>query len=291
MTRTIKKALTDIWSNRFLNFITIVTISLSILVVSLFLLFFENAGRAMENWNQGGRAMIYLEPGFTQTMVPDLMARINSLGEVEEMTFIPKSLALDRLKKEMSLHTGFFDTVAENPLPHALEIRMKAHGNYQEVTAFAKKIAALEMVESVEYGQGWLATFLKVFTLFRITGYVMCFLFLLIALFITANTVRLAFYSRQLEIEIMRLVGATNGFIKTPFYVEGVLQGLLGGLLGLLILLSVFLTVSSGISRGLGTYVYLDLRFLSVGAMGLILFSSTFLGWFGCYLSLKQIVK
>ncbi len=291
MTRYIKKALADIRSNRFLNLITIVTISLSILVVSLFLLFFENASRVIEGWNQGGRAMIYLESDFSPEMLPDLEARINSLGEVDDMRFIPKSRALERLKSEMSSHTGFFDTLKQNPLPHALEIRMKTHGDFREVAAFAKKIGALEMVESVEYGQGWLARFLKIFSLFRITGYAMCGLFLLIALFITANTVRLAFYSRRLEIEIMRLVGATEAFIKTPFYVEGLLQGFLGGLLGLLILLTAFFTVSSGISQNLSAYVYLDIRFLSVKAIGLIILASTFLGWFGCYLSLKQILK
>ncbi len=291
MTRYIKKALADIRSNRFLNLITIVTISLSILVVSLFLLFFENASRVIEGWNQGGRAMIYLESAFSEEMLPDLEARIKSLGEVEEMRFISKSQALERLKNEMAGNTGFFETLKENPLPHALEIRMKTHGDLQQMTAFAKKIADLEMVESVEYGQGWLARFLKIFSLFRITGYAMCGLFLLIALFITANTVRLAFYSRRLEIEIMRLVGATEGFIKTPFYVEGLFQGFLGGILGLLILLGAFFAVSSGISQNLSAYVYLDIRFLSVKAMGILILASTFLGWFGCYLSLKQILK
>ena len=123
------------------------------------------------------------------------------------------------------------------------------------------------------------------------TGYAMCSLFFLIALFITANTVRLAFYSRRLEVEIMRLVGATEGFIKTPFYMEGLLQGFLGGVLGLSILLGTFLTVSSGITENLASYVYVDIRFLSIQTIILIILGSTFLGWFGCYLSLKQILK
>ncbi len=119
----------------------------------------------------------------------------------------------------------------------------------------------------------------------------MCSLFFLIALFITANTVRLAFYSRKLEVEIMRLVGATETFIKAPFYVEGLLQGFLGGLLGLIILLITYMMVSSGITQSLMSYLYFDIRFLSVKMIALIILGSTFLGWFGCYLSLKQILK
>ncbi|MCF8113008.1 MAG: permease-like cell division protein FtsX [Desulfotignum sp.] len=291
MRRYLKKALADIGSNRFLNLITIVTISLSILVVSLFLLFFENASRVIEGRHQGGRAMVYLEPAFSEKMLPELEARIKSLEKVEDVTFVSKSQALDRLKKQMAGHTKFLDTLKENPLPHALEIRINAHGSFDQTVYVAQKIEAMEMVESVEYGQGWLARFYKIFKLFRITGYAMCSLFLLIALFITANTVRLAFYSRQTEIEIMHMVGATSGFIKTPFYVQGLIQGFLGGIMGLLILYTAFLTVSSGISQSLGMYVYLDIRFLSFKAMGLVIFSSTFLGWFGCYLSLRQILR
>jgi len=119
----------------------------------------------------------------------------------------------------------------------------------------------------------------------------MCSLFFLIALFITANTVRLAFYSRKLEVEIMRLVGATESFIKAPFYVEGIVQGFLGGLLGLGVLLITYITISSGITQNLSSYMYFNLRFLSVKMIIVIIFASTFLGWFGCFLSLKQILK
>jgi len=291
MTRFINKALADIRSNRFLNFITIITISLSILVVSVFMLFFENASRVIEVWNQGGRAMIYLEKEFSKDSLPSLEKQIRSLGDIDDLIFISKAQALEKLKKEMASRTEFFKTLKGNPLPDALEIKMKTYGSLEEITAFAEGIKALEMVESVEYGQGWLGKFLNVFKLFKITGYTMCSLFLLIALFITANTVRLAFYSRKLEVEIMRLVGATEGFIKTPFYVEGVLQGFLGGILGLVILLAAYLAILSGMTQNFASYIYVDVRFLSVKAMILIILSSTFLGWFGCYLSLKQILK
>ena len=72
---------------------------------------------------------------------------------------------------------------------------------------------------------------------------------------------------------------------------EGILQGFFGGLVGILILLAGYLALSSGMAENLGSYIYIDIRFLSWQAVTLILFSSTFLGWFGCFLSLKQILK
>lgn len=291
MTHFVKKAVADIRSNSFLNLITIMTISLSILVVSVFLLFFENAGRVIESWNQGGRAMIYLKKEFRPDMLPELKAKINALGEIDEMVYISKTQALDKLKKEISSKSSFLKTLKKNPLPDALEIRMKPYTRFEKIQTFAQNIKAINIVEDVEYGQDWLGNFLKIFNLFKITGYAMCSLFFLIALFITANTVRLAFYSRKLEIEIMRLVGATETFIKTPFYVESLVQGFSGGILGLAALLIIYLAVSSGITQSLAAYVYFDIRFLSVKLILLIIAGSTFLGWFGCYLSLKQILK
>ena len=127
MSPFIKKALTDIRLNRFLNLVTIFTISLSILVVSVFMLFFENAGRVIEAWNQGGRAMIYLKDNFTVDLLPELKDRINGLGNIHEMIFISKDEALDRLRKEISPNSTFLTTLQGNPLPDALEIKMKSY--------------------------------------------------------------------------------------------------------------------------------------------------------------------
>ncbi|MDA3918231.1 MAG: permease-like cell division protein FtsX [Deltaproteobacteria bacterium] len=291
MIHFVKKALADIRSNRFLNFITIITISLSILIVSVFLLFFENTSRMIESWNQGGRVMIYLKNDFTLDMLPDLKKKINAMGETEVMIYIPKSYALERLKKTMSSQSTFLKTLKDNPLPDAMDIRMKSNNSFEKIQKFAQSIKAIEIVEDVEYGQSWLGRFLKIFNLFKITGYAMCSLFFLIALFITANTVRLAFYSRQLEVEIMRLVGATETFIKAPFYVEGLLQGFFGGIIGLATLLISYLMIAPGVTQNIASYIYFDIRFLSVQMILLIIFGSTFLGWFGCYLSLKQLLK
>jgi len=291
MTHFLKRALADIRSNKILNLITIITISLSILVVSVFLLFFENAGRVIESWNQGGRAMIYLKEEFNVDMLAQLKTKINSLGDIDKMAYISKTKALDTLKKNTAFQTTFLKTLKDNPLPDALEIKIKSYKNFKTVQTLAQNIKAIDIVDDIEYGQSWLGKFLKIFNLFKITGYSMCGFFFLMALFITANTVRLAFYSRRLEVEIMRLVGATETFIKAPFYIEGIMQGFFGGVLGLGALLITYLMVSSEITQSLASYVHFDIRFLSVKIIMFIIFSSTFLGWFGCYLSLKQIFK
>ncbi len=291
MNRYLGKALADIRSNRFLNLITMVTIALSILMVSLFLLCFENLGRIMDGWDHEGRAMVYLAPEFSLAMRPGVESAVQGIEGVSRVLFVSKDQALERLKSEMAGSTAFLDTLTENPLPHALEVRIQTRQGIEQVTAVVERIQALALVESVEYGEKWLARFLHLFRLFRLTGYAMGALFLLIAFFITASTVRLVFHARESEVEIMRLVGATDRFIKMPFYITGVIQGGVGGILGLLILYAAYLPMESAVSGIMGDLFDVNIGFLSFTAMGGLVLASTFLGWFGCYLSLRQLLK
>jgi cell division transport system permease protein len=105
-----------------------------------------------------------------------------------------------------------------------------------------------------------------------------------------ANTIRLVIYSRREEVEIMRLVGATDSFIKIPFYVEGIIQGALGAMFGLVMLYIAFVFVSSNIDKGFFPGLF-RFHFLSPTIFLAILVVSMLVGWLGCYISLKQYLK
>ena len=287
-----KRAVSDILSNKFLNSITIVTIALCILVVSVFALFFENACRIIQSGEQGGKIMAYLEPEFNIKMLPQLKHKISSMGETEKIIFISKDDALKQLKKELASRSSFIDSLKDNPLPDALKIIVKKNVNqFNVIKEFAAKIKKIPMVEDVEYGERWLGKFLSIFNLFKITGYAISSLFCMIALFITANTIRLSFYARRQEVEIMRLVGATDRFIITPFYIEGLLQGVAGGIAGLGILFLFFIFLFSGVENNIPLHMLFNIKFLSIKYSVIIIACSAFLGWLGCYLSLKQFLK
>lgn len=287
-----KRAVSDILSNKFLNSITIVTIALCILVVSVFALFFENACRIIQSGEQGGKIMAYLEPEFNIKMLPQLKHKISSMGETEKIIFISKDDALKQLKKELASRSSFIDSLKDNPLPDALKIIVKKNVNqFNVIKEFAARIKKIPMVEDVEYGERWLGKFLSIFNLFKITGYAISSLFCMIALFITANTIRLSFYARRQEVEIMRLVGATDRFIITPFYIEGLLQGVAGGIAGLGILFLFFIFLFSGVENNIPLHMLFNIKFLSIKYSVIIIACSAFLGWLGCYLSLKQFLK
>lgn len=287
----IKKALVDILDNRFLNTVTILTIAFSILIVSSFSLFIMNTNTLLESWKKSIRVMVYLKPSTAPTAFKSIEAKIKAMDGIEKVEFIPRAQALKQLKTQMEGHASLLDGLARNPLPDAFEVRMVVDDrNLENVEKLARKLERLVAVEEVEYGQKWLGRFSQVIKLFSLAGYILGGMFLMAAIFFVANTVRLVIYSRRDEIEIMRLVGAESGFIKAPLYIQGLIQGFLGGVLGLAGLMAAYLAVSTRVQQGFGAGAF-EIRFLPTAAYVGIILASMFVGWLGCFLSLKQFLK
>ena len=291
MKRYYRRAIQDLISNRFLNSVTVVTISLSILIVSAFALFLANVGDLVNVWRRGVRMMVYLQPDLQRDRIPGLRTEIQSMYGVAETTFIPREEALRRLRERMQRQSSIMAGLDHNPLPDAFEVRMIPTTQTEEkMENLANALEQLPEVEEVEYGQQWIGRLTSVFNLFRLAGSALGALFFMAAVFIVANTIRLLIYARREEVEIMRLVGATDGFIKAPFYIEGMILGALGGLIGLGSLFLMYVVLSSNVEDSL-TDDSFSLRFLPLEMVAAIMLSSIFVGWFGCYLSLKQFMK
>ncbi len=286
-----KRAIKDILNHRFLSVTTIITMAVSVLIVGAVALFLVNANDIMNAWKKGIRVMAYLKADIPEIKIGELERRIQGMDGIRDVRFISKNEALQRLKSQMKRQPSLLENLKENPLPDAFEIRLaESFQNRDRVEMLAERLNSLVQVEDVEYGQIWLGRFMSIINLFRLTGYAMGGLFFLAAVFIVANTIRLVLYSRREEVEIMRLVGATDGFIKAPFYIEGLIQGALGGMIGLTVLFVIFILVSLNVEQGLTAGLF-TIRFLSPGAFCGILVCSMFVGWLGCYLSLKQFLR
>ena len=291
MKRFFQRAIKDIRENQFLTLITVITIALSILIASSFALFFINAGDALNVWQKGIRMMIYLEGDAPESARLDTKFRLQSLEGVQEAVYIPKIEAMQRLKQQLQNHSALLENLRENPLPDAFEITLHPETrNSDELQFLAERIQALPGVAEVEYGRQWIQRFTSMVNLFSLAGYAIGGLFFMATVFIVANTIRLVLYSRRDEIEIMRLVGATDRFIRIPFYLQGMIQGGTGTVIGLGILFIGYHSLSThfepGISGGM-----ISLRFFSAGACAAMVFGGLLIGWLGCWLSMKQFLK
>ncbi len=287
----LKRALQDIRQNRLLNAVTISTIALSILIVSAAFLFFLNTTDMLEAWRRGIRIMVYLESDLDKAQRHAIETRIKKLYGVQAARFIPKETALEQLRAQMQRQSAILDGLDQNPLPDAFEVQMiPTASTWEKAEELARSLEAVAGVSDVEYGQRWVERFVTLFNLFRLTSYAMGGLFFIASVFIVGNTVRLILYSRRQEVEIMRLVGATERFILAPFYFQSMIQGALGGVCGLVALFIMFMLIQSKI-QAVSVTGLVNLRFLSPGLLLTVVAASTLVGWLGCHLSLKQYLK
>jgi len=285
--RHFKRALEDIAANRFVNAVTVVTVSLAVLIVSAAFLFFVNTRGILNAWQQETRIMAYLKVN-AGPAARQLKLAIEAIEGVRQARFIARDEALRDLKVQMPHQASLFENLEENPLPDAFEIELKpAAEGWDRINAIASRVGALKEIETVEYGRKWVDTLQGIMGVLRTVGAAMIGLFFMAAVSIVANTTRLVIYSRQQEVEIMRLVGAAEGFIKTPFYITGLIQGLVGGAAGLGILFALFNAIMEHLEGGAWTGV-LPIRFLSGEEMAAVVASSMLVGWLGCFISLCQ---
>ncbi|SMC37771.1 cell division protein FtsX [Desulfocicer vacuolatum DSM 3385] len=285
----VKRALENMAANVFLTATTLFTIALSVLIAGAFFLFFENAARLAGDWNRGIRVMAYLDERFTPRDLAGVTRDLRSIEGVKDIRFVSKETALEQLQKDLESSGVTLSDLGENPLPHTLEILLSPSlDTLDAVEAFVESAGQRAHVKEVVYGHGWVAAFLPMVNTLKTGALVLGGLFVITALFVSANTVRLAFYAKQEEIEIMRLVGATEAFVNTPFYLEGIFQGFCGGSVGLVILFFLFQGIRGAIPPEASLVPLMDIQFLSFPMMALIVGAGIFLGWLGCFISLKS---
>ncbi|WP_300667007.1 permease-like cell division protein FtsX [Desulfoluna sp.] len=289
MKRYMKRTVKDFTSHAFLHSITVVTIALTILIAGALLLVVENGETVIASWKNGVRIMVYLKGDAGSAEVTEAGHSLETMGGVAKVSFISRDEALTDLMESMEGQVSLFEGLGENPLPDAYEVEVTPEAaQWDRVKAMAAAMMRLPAVDEVEYGRSWLARVSRLLGMMELAGIALAGLFFIVALFIVYNTVRLALYSRRDEIEIMQLVGATGAFIKIPLYLAGVMEGAMGSILALVTLFGAYALFAAGAGGGADAF---PLSFLSLGSMGGVILYGIFVGWFGCFLSLREFMK
>src|SRR5207237_10573145 len=157
--------------------------------------------------------------------------RIAETERTASVRYVDRTQALQRLRTELGDLGSALDGLPENPLPPSVEVTPAGSPGPTEVRALAGRMGKLSHVVEVDYGREWLDRIEALGRAMRNFGTGALALVLAAALLVVANTIRLAVYARRDEIEIMKLVGATDAYVRTPFLLEGMLQGLAGAML------------------------------------------------------------
>ena len=208
------------------------------------------------------------------------------------MKYVPKEEALARLKNILGDKANVLSGMDSNPLPASIEIQLeKKYRNMEFIQGFASELDSWPSVEQVFYGQNWLKNFLSLYRIFRVLTWAIGGLIFLASGFIVYNTVKLTVYSRREEIGIMKLVGATDGFIRIPFLLEGITQAVSASLLSLFLLFVTWFAFHRIIQIPFQLFAMGGIAFLDCGQMLWMVAAAALLGILGSMVSFQEFLR
>ena len=229
-----------------LSALSISTIAFSLFVFGLFGLVAVNIHAAIGTVAERVEVVAYLKRGTPIEAVTVGSSDVQAFPEVQSVEYVSEAQALARARRELPEFQDIFQDLEVNPLPASLEVRLKPQfRNAANAAAVADRLKGFQMVEDVRFGNDWVAKLDRLRAIATAAGTAIGAAFALVAIIIIGNTIRMAVLNRTREIAIMRLVGATDAFVRRPFLLEGLTKGLLGGLLALALSYGVFRLVGS----------------------------------------------
>lgn len=217
-----------------LSALSITTIGFSLYAVGLFALVAVNLREALRGVEQRVEVVAYLLRGTPPETIAQASQDIAAFPEVARVTFVSEDEALKRARAELVEFRDAYRDLAVNPLPASLEIQLKdGYRTGEHTAAVADRLRGYSFIDDVRYGREWVEKLDRLRNIAGIVGLTIGLAFAAVAVVIIGVTIRITVLQRSREIAIMRLVGATRGFIRGPFLLEGALKGLFGGLVAI----------------------------------------------------------
>jgi len=287
---SISRAITNLRQSWLISSITIGIISICLFLVGGYLLMTHNLQGVFETWKTQVRVTIYLRDGFPEEDILTFQDRLSSLSEVHSVTYTSKDKALEEFGVMLGDDRFLIEGLDRNPLPSSLRITPKdPYRNLDGVKIILNSIGDDPLVQDIQYGQDWLDRLDRLFKVLDFGAMVLGLTLSLAAVFIISNTIKITVMARKDELEIMRYVGATEGFIRLPFLVEGVIQGMAGAILSLGLLGGVHALLTSRSEQPILTMLSIEtLVFLPLSAIGAIVLGGMVLGGLGSLASVGK---
>ncbi|MCM3491714.1 permease-like cell division protein FtsX [Alkalihalophilus marmarensis] len=232
--RHVKEGTKNLGRNGWMTFASISAVTVMLLVVGAFLLLILNANNFASSVEDDVEIRAYIELTATPEQQEELRTQIENTPNVESVTFLSKDEGLDQLIDSLNEAGSAFESIREeNPLNDAFIVRAASP---QLTESISQQIDEMPYVESTNYGQDFVERLFAFTDLARTIGVILIVGMMFTAMFLIANTIKITIIARKREIQIMKLVGATNGFIRWPFFVEGLLLGVVGSLIPIVVL-------------------------------------------------------
>lgn len=256
----------NIREHRSMVVMSLAAVGFTLLLFSSYLLLLTNLQAIGDRLGRELQIVMYLDKRLSAQDRGRVEEAVRGRKEVESVEYCSPEEALESLEKAMGEAAHVLKGLPENPLPASLEVRLrKAHRNLDAIEETAQALSSIEGVTEVEYGGAWMKRFFAFVRILRWLALSLGMLLLFASVIVISSTLTLGFYARKEEIEILRLVGATESYIRFPFFLESLLQGVGGALLALALLWILYqvFRINMGVSWNLYAG-WIQFRFLSV---------------------------
>jgi cell division transport system permease protein len=288
-----QEAASNLWSNRLNNIISVGIISFSLFTLGLFMLTAQNLSRLMGSWTEEVQVNLFLQKEVPRDKLSQLESIIKMSPCVAGYHFVSQQEALQRFRRYYPNMSRLTEELNTNPFPPSYEISIRKE--FQSKAAVQDLVSRLRLeryVQDVEYDQDWIDRVQFIIKFLQIVGLFFGGILLSTSIFSISNVIKLMVVSRKDEIEIMKLVGATNGFIKGPFLTEGMLQGLIGGGIAISLLYAIFQAVLLKVNALNAPFFSANqLQFLLPSISASIITGGMSVGFLGSYISLGKLLR
>ncbi len=219
-----------------LSGLSITAIAFSLFTIGLFGLVALNLRAALRGIEERVEIVAFVRRGTPPETITLAAQDVAAFPEVQDVAYVTEDEALVRARQELVEFRDAYRDLQVNPLPASLEIRLRPGSRRAATVAdVAERLRGFEFIEDIRYGREWVERLDRLRDVAALVGLVTGLAFAAVAVVIIGITIRLTVLQRAREIAIMRLVGATDWFIRGPFLIEGALKGFLGGALALLL--------------------------------------------------------
>ena len=291
-TQTLVGSLGRLWTQPFATLLTILVIGIALALPACLHVLVQNVRAASGGWGNALDISVYMKTDATLEQAQQARQRIEQRRDVEEVTLVEADAALAEFRKSSGFGEAL-DALKDNPLPHALVVRpAEEFRDPATVDGLTAELRKIDGVDIVQLDTAWVSRFNAILDVVRRVVLLAAGLFALGILVIVGNTIRLDIENRRDEIEVTKLVGGSDGFVRRPFLYNGVWYGLGGGLVAWLTVTVVIALLGEPVQRIAGLYgSSFQLHGLGLEGSAVLLAGGVVLGWLGSFIAATKEIR
>lgn len=287
LNRHFRESIKSIGRNGWMTFASVSAVTVTLLLVGVFMVIMMNLNKVATDLENDVEIKVLIDLQADEKAESTLQQQIKDLSGVESIKYSSKEHELNGLVKDFGEDLSLFKQ--SNPLRNVLYVKAE---NPQQTAKVAKQIDALDNTYEVLYGKGKIEKLFNFLNISRNVGIVLIIALLLTAMFLISNTIKITITARRKEIEIMKLVGATNWFVRIPFVLEGMWLGLLGSIIPIVVISILYVQLYNTLAPKLQGEIFqlLDKPFIFEVDL-LILVMGVVIGIWGSFMSVRKFLK